>query len=85
MTLVWGRPLIAGGAIAAAELDGLAVDQCELAGGRFTLIAPDDYRDQLLEIALYGPHGQELARESLYAGEDEEEEEEEEEEEDREA
>ncbi len=81
MTLVWGRPLIAGGANATAELDGLTVDQCELAQGHFTLIAPDDYRDELLEIALYGPHGQELARESLYAGEDEDEEEEEEEQE----
>jgi hypothetical protein len=73
MTLVWGRPLIAGGAIATAELDGVTVDQCELTEGRFTLIAPDDYGGQLLEITLYGPHGQELARESLYAGEDEDE------------
>ncbi len=31
MTLVWGRPLVAGGAIVTAELADLAVDQCELA------------------------------------------------------
>ena len=40
MTLVWGRPLVAGGAIVTAELADLAVDQCELAENRFTLIAP---------------------------------------------
>jgi hypothetical protein len=73
MTLVWGRPLVSGGRIATAELAGLAVDQCELIDERFTLIAPDDYRHDLLEIKLFGRRGQELARESLYAGEDEEE------------
>ena len=30
MTLVWGTPLVSGGAIATAELADLAVDQCEL-------------------------------------------------------
>jgi len=70
MTLVWGRPLIAGGRIVTAELADLAVDQCELIEERFTLIAPDDYRHDLLEIKLYGSKSQELARESLYAGED---------------
>jgi hypothetical protein len=74
MTLVWGRPLRAGGRVATAELADLAVDQCELIEERFTLIAPDDYRGDLLEIALFGGRGQELARESLYAGEDEDEE-----------
>jgi hypothetical protein len=72
MTLVWGRPLISGGAIVTAELADLAVDQCELIDERFTLIAPDDYRHDLLEIKLFAAKGQELARESLYAGEDEE-------------
>ncbi len=67
MTLIWGRPLVGGGRVATAELAGLAVDQCELIDGRFTLIAPDDYRGDLLEVALYGGRGQELARESLYA------------------
>jgi hypothetical protein len=70
MTLVWGHPLIAGGRIVTAELAGLAVDQCELVEERFTLIAPDDYRHDLLEIKLFGSKNQELASESLYAGED---------------
>ena len=74
MTLVWGRPLISGGAIVTAELADLAVDQCELLEERFTLIAPDDYRHDLLEIKLFGAKGQELARESLYAGDEDEEE-----------
>jgi hypothetical protein len=76
MTLVWGRPLVSGGRIATAELADLAVDQCELVDERFTLIAPDDYRRDLLEIKLFDVKGRELARESLYAGEEEEEEEE---------
>ena len=71
MTLVWGHPLVSGGRIATAELADLAVDQCELVNQRFTLIAPDDYRHDLLEIKLFGARGEELARESLYAGDDE--------------
>src|SRR5450759_2438709 len=74
MTLVWGRPLVSGGRIATAELADLAVDQCELVQERFTLIAPDDYRHDLLEIKLFDVKGRELARESLYAAEDEAEE-----------
>jgi hypothetical protein len=66
MTLVWGRPLLSGGAIATAELAGLAVDQCELLDERFTLIAPDDYRHDLLDIKLFDASGSELASESLY-------------------
>jgi hypothetical protein len=73
MTLVWGRPLVSGGRIATAELANLAVDQCELIDERFTLIAPDDYRHDLLDIKLFDGKGRELARESLYAGDDEEE------------
>ncbi|MGA2319954.1 MAG: hypothetical protein ABSG95_04320 [Solirubrobacteraceae bacterium] len=73
MTLVWGRPLLSGGKIVTAELADLAVDQCELIDERFTLIAPDDYRHDLLEIKLFDARGRELARESLYAGEDGEE------------
>jgi hypothetical protein len=72
MTLVWGRPLVAGGSIVTAELADLAVDQCELAENRFTLIAPDDYRHYLLEIKLWNPKGKQLASESLYEGDDEE-------------
>jgi hypothetical protein len=73
MTLVWGRPMISGGRIATAELAKLAVDQCELIEERFTLIAPDDYRGDLLEIKLWSAKGKELAQESLYEGEEEEE------------
>ncbi len=72
MTLVWGRPLVAGGGIATAELAELAVDQCELVDNRFTLIAPDDYRGYLLEIKLWSPKGKQLAAESLYEGDEEE-------------
>jgi hypothetical protein len=71
MTLVWGRPLLSGGRIVTAELAELAVDQCELIEERFTLIAPDDYRQDLLDIKLFDARGRELARESLYAGEEE--------------
>ena len=76
MTLVWGRPLLSGGRIVTAELADLAVDQCELIEERFTLIAPDDYRGDLLEIKLFDLKGRELARESLY-GEDEDDDDEE--------
>jgi hypothetical protein len=66
MTLVWGVPLMRGGAVATAELAGLTVDQCPLVEGRFTLLAPDDYRDDYLEVALFDSRAEELARESLY-------------------
>ncbi|MGA7705014.1 MAG: hypothetical protein WB998_08990 [Solirubrobacteraceae bacterium] len=66
MTLVWGRPLVGSGRIVTAELGRATVDQCELIEQRFTLIAPDDYRYDLLEIKLWSGKGQELARESLY-------------------
>lgn len=73
MTLVWGRPMVDGGAVATAELADLTVDQCVLGDGRFTLIAPDDYRGDTLEVALFDRRGTEIARESLYAedGDDE--------------
>jgi hypothetical protein len=66
MTLVWGVPLIPGGVLVTAELANLAVDQCELSDQRFTLIAPDNYRSDFLEIKLWSKTGDELARESLY-------------------
>ena len=84
MTLIWGRPMISGGRIVTAELADLAVDQCELIDDRFTLIAPDDYRQDLLEVKLFDVKGRELARESLYEGDGEEDEEEDEEEEEEE-
>lgn len=70
MTLIWGRPLVGAGRIVTADLGAVTVDQCELIEQRFTLIAPDDYLYDLLEIRLWGGRGQELARESLYEAED---------------
>ena len=72
ITLVWGVPLIPGGTLVTAELANLAVDQCELSDQRFTLIAPDNYRSDFLEIKLWGKNGDELARESLYVEEEDE-------------
>jgi hypothetical protein len=71
MTLVWGRPLVAGSAIVTAELCDLCVDQCLVQEDRFTLIAPDDYRGDTLEVRAFDKRGNELARESLYAEDDE--------------
>ncbi len=53
MTLVWGIPLVPGGAAVTAELADLAVDQCDLVKQRFTLIAPDNYRGDYLDIKLW--------------------------------
>ncbi len=73
MTLVWGVPLIPGARLVTAELAGLAVDQCAVRGDRFTLLAPDAYRSDYLEITLWDADGRELASESLYVEDDEEE------------
>jgi hypothetical protein len=72
MTLVWGIPLIGGARVATAELAGLAVDQCATIGDRFTLIAPDNYRSDYLDVKLWDADGRELASESLYVEDDEE-------------
>lgn len=72
MTLVWGIPQLAGGAVATAELAELAVDQCPVIEERFTLIAPDNYRGDLIEVRLWDGRARELAVESLYADEDDE-------------
>ena len=66
MTLVWGRPLVDGGAAVTAELADLTVDQCALVEGRFTMIAPDDYRGDTLDVKLWDAKATELAAESLY-------------------
>jgi hypothetical protein len=66
MTVVWGVPVVTGAMTATAELADLAVDQCQLVEGRFTLLAPDDYRGDTLDIKLFDSHGKEVARESLY-------------------
>jgi hypothetical protein len=71
MTLVWGVPLVAGGVTVTAELANLAVDQCELIEERFTLIAPDNYRGDFLDVKLWDKRGQQLASESLYVEDDE--------------
>ena len=73
MTLVWGRPLVRGGKVVTAELAKLAVDQCRVVEERFTLIAPDDYRGDVLDIKLWGTANRELASESLYEEDDEDE------------
>jgi hypothetical protein len=66
MTLVWGRPLVKGGATVTAELAGLAVDQCAVVEDRFTLLAPDNYRQDTLEVKLFDKRDAQLATESLY-------------------
>ena len=76
MTLIWGHPLVSSGHVATAELAGLAVDQCELVEERFTMIAPDDYRGDLLEVKLFDSKGRELASESLYDADEAEDEDE---------
>jgi len=70
--------MVDGAAVATAELADLAVDQCVLVEGRFTLLAPDDYRGDTLDVKLFDRRGQEIARESLYTddGEDDEDEDE---------
>ena len=73
ITLIWGVPLVAGGALVTGELANLAVDQCELVEERFTLIAADNYRGDYLEVKLWGRRGEELAVESLYVEDDDDE------------
>ena len=72
MTVVWGTPLRDGGSIVTAELADLAVDQCPLVEQRFTLIAPDDYRGDTLDVKVFDPRGNQLAVESLYNDDDDE-------------
>jgi hypothetical protein len=71
VNLVWGVPLVSGGAIVTAELANLAVDQCKVVDERFTLIAPDNYRGDYIDVKLWDPRGRELASESIYAEDDE--------------
>jgi len=72
MTLVWGIPLIPGGAVVTAELANLAVDQCDLLEERFTLIAPDNFRGDYLEVKLFSKRGDELYVDDEDEDEDEE-------------
>jgi hypothetical protein len=66
MTLVWGTPVVAQAAVVTGELAGLTVDQCVLLENRFTLLAPDAYGGDTLDVAVWDADGRELARESLY-------------------
>src|SRR4051812_19870331 len=66
MTLVWGVQFERRGRVVTAELGELTVDQTEVSGDQFTLLAPDAYKDLYLEIVLWDGAGNELARESLY-------------------
>ena len=43
-----------------------------LVEGRFTLLAPDAYRGDYIDVKLFDKRGGELARESLYEDVDEE-------------
>ncbi len=51
----------------------LAVDQCPLVEQRFTLVAPDDYRGDTLDVKVFDGRGNQIAIESLYSDDDEEE------------
>lgn len=66
VSLIWGRALVRGAAIATAELGRATVDQCPVADDRFTLVALDAYRGDELDVVLWGRDGSELAREALY-------------------
>jgi hypothetical protein len=66
MTLIWGVPFERRGRIVTAELGPDTVDETEIAGERFTLLAPDAYDDAYLDIVLKDGTGNELVRESLY-------------------
>ena len=72
MTLVWGVPLIeraGGGHRRAGGPRRRPVPRC--VDERFTLLAPDDYRGDYLDVKLWDGDGRELARESLYVEDDE--------------
>jgi hypothetical protein len=66
ITLVWGVALVPNGAVATAELGPTTTDQCELVDDLFTLVSLDNYTGDYVEVRLYGPKGDELAREPLY-------------------
>jgi hypothetical protein len=65
MTLVWGVP-ITPGRVVTAELGRVTVDETQIEGERFTLLAPDAYDETFLEIVLRDGAGNTVARESLY-------------------
>jgi hypothetical protein len=65
MTLVWGVPMTPG-RVVTAELGRVTVDETQIEGERFTLLAPDAYDETFLEIVLRDGAGNAVARESLY-------------------
>jgi hypothetical protein len=71
MTLIWGVPFERRGRIVTAELGGRGgvVDETVFVGERFTLLAPDAYDDEYLDVVLKDGAGNELVRESLYEDE----------------
>ena len=42
------------------------VGQAWVVDGRFTLLAPDDYRGDFLDVKLFDRRGNQIASESLY-------------------
>jgi hypothetical protein len=69
MTLIWGVPFERRGRLVSAELGDVRVDEAEVEGERFTLLAPDAYDDAYLDVVLWDGAGNELVRESLYEDE----------------
>jgi hypothetical protein len=69
MTLIWGVPFERRGRTITAELGDVTVDQVQVDGERFTLLAPDAYQDAYLDVVLWDDRGGELVRESLYEDE----------------
>jgi hypothetical protein len=66
MTLIWGVPFERRGSLVSAELGDVRVDETEVVDERFTLLAPDAYDDEYLDVVLWDGAGRELVRESLY-------------------
>jgi hypothetical protein len=69
MTLIWGVPFERRGRVVTAELGPDTVDEAEIVGDGFTLLAPDAYDDEYLDVVLKDGAGNELVRESLYEDE----------------
>ena len=69
MTLIWGVPFERRGSLVTAELGDTRVDEAEIVNERFTLLAPDAYDDDYLDVVLWDASGRELVRESLYEDE----------------
>jgi hypothetical protein len=69
MTLIWGVPFERRGRLVSALLGEVAVDEATVEGERFTLLAPDAYGGEYLDVVLQDGGGNELVRESLYEDE----------------